>query len=148
MRHYHGHLSAIYSLDLHPTIDVLFTCGRDATTRVNFLPLVVINITIRTSNHLASVSKYIKYTGAPFLKGLWSTIIKIWASLSLSCEGYDDYNDNDGNNDEYNKKHDVVFVELAAGKINKLLFWFVPATTTAFAQEKASHSVDFLCFLL
>ena len=34
VRHYHGHLSAIYSLDLHPTIDVLFTCGRDATTRV------------------------------------------------------------------------------------------------------------------
>lgn len=34
VRHYHGHLSAIYSLDLHPTIDVLVTCGRDATARV------------------------------------------------------------------------------------------------------------------
>lgn len=34
VRHYHGHLSAIYSLDLHPTIDVLLTCGRDATARV------------------------------------------------------------------------------------------------------------------
>ena len=37
VRHYHGHLSAIHSLDLHPTIDVLFTCGRDATTRVIIL---------------------------------------------------------------------------------------------------------------
>lgn len=83
-----------------------------------------------------------------FWKASGAQSLKFGASLSLSCEGYDDYNDNDGNNDEYNKKHDVVFVELAAGKINKLLFWFVPATTTAFVQEKASHSVDFLCFLL
>lgn len=70
-----------------------------------------------------------------FWKASGAQSLKFGASLSLSCEGYDDYNDNDGNNDEYNKKHDVVFVELAAA-------------TTAFAQEKASHSVDFLCFLL
>lgn len=40
VRHYHGHLSAIYSLDLHPTIDVLFTCGRDATTRVKIYYII------------------------------------------------------------------------------------------------------------
>lgn len=34
IRHYHGHLSAVYDLDLHPTIDVLVTCSRDATARV------------------------------------------------------------------------------------------------------------------
>lgn len=34
IRHYHGHLSAVYSLTLHPTIDVLVTAGRDATARV------------------------------------------------------------------------------------------------------------------
>ena len=34
VRHYHGHLSACYDLDLHPTIDILVTCGRDATVRV------------------------------------------------------------------------------------------------------------------
>jgi len=34
IRHYHGHLSAVYSIDIHPTIDVLVTCGRDATARV------------------------------------------------------------------------------------------------------------------
>ena len=33
-RHYHGHLSGVYAIDLHPTIDVLATCGRDATTRI------------------------------------------------------------------------------------------------------------------
>ena len=33
-RHYHGHLSAVYDLALHPTIDVLVSCGRDSTARV------------------------------------------------------------------------------------------------------------------
>ena len=37
VRHYHGHLSACYALDLHPTIDILVTCGRDATVRVRQL---------------------------------------------------------------------------------------------------------------
>jgi len=26
IRHYHGHLSGVYSLSLHPTLDVLVTC--------------------------------------------------------------------------------------------------------------------------
>lgn len=37
VRHYHGHLSACYSIDLHPTLDLLVTCGRDATARVSKL---------------------------------------------------------------------------------------------------------------
>ena len=34
IRHYHGHLSGVYSCALHPTIDVLITGGRDSTARV------------------------------------------------------------------------------------------------------------------
>ena len=34
VRHYHGHLSGVYDISLHPTIDVLVTCGRDASARV------------------------------------------------------------------------------------------------------------------
>lgn len=34
IRHYHGHLSAVYSLALHPTIDILVTGGRDSVPRV------------------------------------------------------------------------------------------------------------------
>ena len=34
IRHYHGHLSAVHDISLHPTIDVLVTCGRDSTARV------------------------------------------------------------------------------------------------------------------
>jgi len=37
IRHYHGHLSGVYSLSLHPTLDVLVTAGRDATARVSFV---------------------------------------------------------------------------------------------------------------
>ena len=35
VRHYHGHLSACHAIDLHPTIDILATCGRDSSARVN-----------------------------------------------------------------------------------------------------------------
>lgn len=34
IRSYHGHLSGVYSLALHPTLDVLVTAGRDASARV------------------------------------------------------------------------------------------------------------------
>lgn len=34
IRHYHGHLSGVYCLALHPTIDILVTGGRDSTARV------------------------------------------------------------------------------------------------------------------
>jgi pleiotropic regulator 1 len=34
IRQYHGHLSGVYTMSLHPTIDVLVTGGRDATARV------------------------------------------------------------------------------------------------------------------
>jgi len=34
VRHYHGHLSGVFCLGLHPTLDVLITGGRDAVARV------------------------------------------------------------------------------------------------------------------
>lgn len=42
IRHYHGHLSAIQDLTIHPTIDVLITCARDATARVYIYPYLSI----------------------------------------------------------------------------------------------------------
>jgi len=33
IRHYHGHLSGVYALKVHPTLDVLMTGGRDCTCR-------------------------------------------------------------------------------------------------------------------
>jgi len=34
IRNYHGHLSGVYSLALHPKLDVLMTGGRDSVCRV------------------------------------------------------------------------------------------------------------------
>jgi len=34
IRHYHGHLSGVYTLALHPNLDVLVTGGRDGAARV------------------------------------------------------------------------------------------------------------------
>jgi pleiotropic regulator 1 len=34
IRSYHGHLSGVFSLKVHPTLDILMTGGRDAVTRV------------------------------------------------------------------------------------------------------------------
>ena len=42
IRNYHGHLSAVYSIDIHPTIDIIATCGRDSTCRVRHSLYVVI----------------------------------------------------------------------------------------------------------
>lgn len=34
IRHYHGHLSAVFCLSLHPILDILITGGRDSVARV------------------------------------------------------------------------------------------------------------------
>lgn len=34
IRHYHGHMQGVYSMSLHPTLDVLVTGGRDRVARV------------------------------------------------------------------------------------------------------------------
>eukprot|EP01037_Dinobryon_pediforme_P018439 gene18439-18714_t len=34
IRHYHGHLSAVFALSLHPILDILITGGRDSVARV------------------------------------------------------------------------------------------------------------------
>ena len=33
-RHYHGHLSAVFDVKMHPTLDLLVTAGRDSVARV------------------------------------------------------------------------------------------------------------------
>lgn len=32
VRHYHGHLSGVYAMALHPTLDLLVTAGRDSVS--------------------------------------------------------------------------------------------------------------------
>lgn len=44
IRHYHGHLSGVYCLELHPTLDILMTGGRDSVTRVRIACLYIFTI--------------------------------------------------------------------------------------------------------
>lgn len=37
IRHFHGHLSGVFCLKLHPTLDLLITGGRDSVARVCLL---------------------------------------------------------------------------------------------------------------
>jgi len=37
IRSYHGHLSGVFSLKIHPTLDILMSGGRDAVARVNLV---------------------------------------------------------------------------------------------------------------
>lgn len=34
IRNYHGHLSGVYAVAVHPTVDVIVTGGRDSVARV------------------------------------------------------------------------------------------------------------------
>jgi pleiotropic regulator 1 len=38
VRNYHGHLSGVFDLKIHPTLDVIVTGGRDCVARVGTLP--------------------------------------------------------------------------------------------------------------
>lgn len=42
VRHYHGHLSGVHAISVHPTIDILVTGGRDASARVSGDRLLVL----------------------------------------------------------------------------------------------------------
>jgi hypothetical protein len=52
VRHYHGHLSGVYSVALHPTLDILITGGRDSVARVRAPPAPrVVNACLRAAAH-------------------------------------------------------------------------------------------------
>lgn len=52
IRHYHGHLSGVYCIAVHPTLDILFTGGRDSVARVsnNLNDQLIYILTIYSSN--------------------------------------------------------------------------------------------------
>lgn len=43
IRSYHGHLSGVYCLALHPTIDILLTGGRDSVCRVSIILWILLS---------------------------------------------------------------------------------------------------------
>lgn len=77
IRHYHGHLSAVYSLALHPTIDVLLTAGRDSTARVWDMRTKA-NVHTLTG-HTNTVASVICQASEPqVITGSHDTTIRLW----------------------------------------------------------------------
>lgn len=83
IRHYHGHLSAVQGLTLHPSLDILITCARDATARVSVLKefemndyilVAVIQGIHDANNHLYStcllyfLNRFCKYVRTNYLR--------------------------------------------------------------------------------
>lgn len=77
IRHYHGHLSAVYSLALHPTIDILLTAGRDSTARVWDMRTKA-NVHTLTG-HTHTVASVIAQASEPqVITGSHDTTIRLW----------------------------------------------------------------------
>jgi pleiotropic regulator 1 len=77
IRHYHGHLSAVYSLALHPTIDVLITAGRDSTARVwDMRTKANIHTLVGHTNTIASVVS--QASDPQIITGSHDSTIRLW----------------------------------------------------------------------
>jgi pleiotropic regulator 1 len=84
VRHYHGHLSGIYALRLHPTLDLIITGGRDAVARV---------WDIRTKYEVACLTGHdntvgsilTKSTDPQVITGSHDSTIKLWDLAAGKC---------------------------------------------------------------
>jgi pleiotropic regulator 1 len=84
IRHYHGHLSGVFCLKLHPTLDLLVTGGRDAVARV---------WDVRTKNQVQCLSGHdntvasllTKSTDPQVITGSHDATIKLWDLVAGKC---------------------------------------------------------------
>ena len=84
IRHYHGHLSGVFALKLHPTLDLLVTGGRDAVARV---------WDMRTKHQIHCLTGHDNTVGAILTKGTdpqvvtgsYDSTIKLWDLAAGKC---------------------------------------------------------------
>lgn len=77
IRHYHGHLSAIHDLALHPTLDVLMSCGRDSTIRVwDMRTKANIHTLTGHTNTVASIAT--QATEPQIISGSHDSTVRLW----------------------------------------------------------------------
>lgn len=77
IRHYHGHLSGVFSLAIHPTLDILISGGRDSVARV---------WDIRTKHQIHVLSGHENTIGSiitnsvdpQIITGSYDSTIKLW----------------------------------------------------------------------
>lgn len=76
IRHYHGHLSGVFALKLHPTLDVLVTGGRDAGPGFGIM---------RTKHQIHCLTGHDNTVGAILTKGVDPQVRSLHVNLcSLS----------------------------------------------------------------
>ena len=76
VRHYHGHLSACHAIDIHPTLDIIMTCGRDATVRVSIIHLQAMH----------SVHLFLMDTSAILTWSVFIThFLQVWDMRTKAC---------------------------------------------------------------
>lgn len=77
IRSYHGHLSGVYSVAMHPTIDVLITGSRDSTARVwDIRTKAQVHVLSGHTNTVASVS--CQNAEPQVVTGSHDATIKLW----------------------------------------------------------------------
>ncbi|CAN6549079.1 unnamed protein product [Malus baccata var. baccata] len=75
---YHGHLSGVYSMALHPTLDVLVTGGRDSACRVWDVRLKNVQVHALTGHEDAVCSLLTLPTDPQVISGSHDTTVKLW----------------------------------------------------------------------
>jgi len=77
IRHYHGHLSGVYCLALHPTLDLLVTGGRDSVARV--WDIRTKHEIMALGGHQNSVSSLLTQSVDPqIVTGSMDSTIRLW----------------------------------------------------------------------
>jgi len=84
IRHYHGHLSGVFCMKLHPTLDLLVTGGRDAVARVwDIRTKTQIHVLAGHDNTVASILT--RSTDPQIVTGSMDSTVKLWDLVAGKC---------------------------------------------------------------
>jgi len=84
IRHYHGHLSGVYCLSLHPTLDIMVTGGRDSSVRVwDIRTKAPIHVLTGHTDTVAAVS--CQSTDPQVVSGSHDSTVRLWDLAKGAC---------------------------------------------------------------